>query len=592
MSNGMAAAAPVAQSATFRAAMAGVAYAGLAAVTVAVAVYTPFSAYVLNLLMQASTYSIAVLGLTIVLGYTGQISLAKAAFFGLGAYAVALGTTVLGLGFWLSLAVGVLGSSVVGTILGLTTLRLGGHYLAMVTISFQTIVSLVLTNWIAVTKGPDGVTSIPRPDMFAGSGPYLGLCVVTLFAVAWYVWFLRRTRLGRAMQATRDNELAAGVTGVDTYRVKVAAFTLSACLGSLGGALFAGGFSYISPDQFSFSESVVFLTMALLGGSRSPAGTVFGTTLLILLPEWLRFLKSVYLAVYGAAVILIMVFMPDGIWGYVILLRRKLFTPRQLAVGAIPPLPLVHERVLNGDGQPILKVEKLSKHFGGLKAVDEVDLEVKQNSVHALIGPNGSGKTTALNVLSGIYRPTAGKVAFEGIDITRLKPHRRAGCGMGRTFQNIRLFANMSVLDNVIVGAERPGNKVSGGAAGLRMRALSALDFVGLAPRAEEAVGSLSYGHQRLVEVARALAGNPKLLLLDEPGAGLNHVEKADLVQLLKRLRGHGLTVLIIDHDMNLVEQVADRITVLNFGRHIADGAPADVLRNPDVVSAYLGTPR
>jgi branched-chain amino acid transport system permease protein len=592
MSGGDTAAPATARPWPSRAILAGTAYAGLTAIAVALAVYSPFSAYALNLLMQASTYAIAVLGLTIVLGYTGQINLASAAFFGLGAYAVALGTTVLGLGFWLSLALGVLGASLAGAVLGLTTLRLAGHYLAMVTISFQTIVSLVLTNWIAVTKGPDGVTGIPRPALLSGSGPYLGLCVLTLFAVAWYVWHLRSTRLGRAMQALRDNELAAGVTGVDTYSAKVAAFTLSSLLGGLGGALFAGGFSYISPDQFGFSESVVFLTMALLGGSRSPAGTVSGTVLLILLPEWLRFLKSVYLAVYGAAVILIMVFMPDGIWGYVTLAWRMVFPKGLTAAGAIPPLPLVQRSAQSGSGRPILKVEKLSKHFGGLKAVDEVDLEVKENSVHALIGPNGSGKTTALNVLSGIYRPTGGRIQFDGRDISRLKPHRRAACGLGRTFQNIRLFVNMNVLDNVIVGVERPGNQVPGGAQGLRLRALSALDFVGLAARAGEAVGSLSYGHQRLVEVARALAGNPRLLLLDEPGAGLNHVEKANLVELLKRLRGHGLTVVIIDHDMNLVEQVADRITVLNFGRHIADGAPADVLRHPDVVAAYLGEPR
>jgi branched-chain amino acid transport system permease protein len=472
-------------------------------------------------------------------------------------------------------------------VLGLTSLRLGGHYLAMVTISFQTILTLVLTNWIAFTRGPDGVPNIRRPEFFTGSGPYLALCIAALFAVAWLVWRLKTMKLGRAMQAVRDNELAANVVGVNGYATKVAAFTLSAVLGGFGGGLFAGGFAYVSPDQFSFSESVVFLTMVLLGGSNAPAGAVLGTGLLILLPEALRFLKSVYLAVYGGAVILIMVFMPDGIWGYAMALRRRLFQERAVDPGFIAPLPLTRETARE-DGSVILSVDRLSKHFGGLTAVDEVDLTIRRNTVHALIGPNGSGKSTLLNVLNGIWPPTGGAIVFDGVDITRLPPYRRAGVGLGRTFQNIRLIGAMIILDNVMVGAERPHNPVPAG--GLERHALAALDFVGLAARAHAQVGSLSYGHQRHVEIARALAGSPKLLLLDEPGAGLNHVEKDELVHLLKRLKGHGLTILIIDHDMAMVEQVADHITVLNFGRRIADGAPSDVLRHPDVIAAYLGT--
>jgi len=573
----------------------GVLYLVTAVVTFAFANFTMLSAYVLNLLMQASTYAIAVLGLTIVLGYAGQINLAQAAFFSLGAYSVGLGTTTFGLPFLPALVVGVVLACTAGGVLGLTSLRLGGHYLAMVTISFQTILSLILTNWVSLTRGPDGVLNIKRPTLFGGyfldSGHYLAMCIAALYGVGLLVWHLRKTRLGRAMQAVRDNELAAGVTGVDTYRTKVVAFTLSALLGGFGGGLFAGGFSYISPDQFSFSESIVFLTMVLIGGSRSPVGTVLGTGLLILLPEWLRFLKNVYLAVYGGAVILIMVFMPDGIWGFVTALWRKLNPTMRIAPGAIAPLPLTRE-VGRADGSLILRVTSLSKHFGGLKAVDEVDLAVARNTVHALIGPNGSGKTTLLNVLSGIYRPTAGRIELDDRDVTRLKPHQRAGRGLGRTFQNIRLFGNMSVIDNVMVGAERPSHVVPGHATGLTRHALAALDFVGLADRAYDAVGSLSYGHQRLAEIARALAGSPKLLLLDEPGAGLNHIEKDELVGLLKRLKGHGLTICIIDHDMNLVEQIADHITVLNFGRRIADGTPEEVLRNPKVVAAYLGEER
>jgi branched-chain amino acid transport system permease protein len=540
-------------------------------------------------LMQASTYAIAVLGLTVVLGYTGQINLAQAAFFGIGAYGIALGTTALHLSFWLSLAMGAAAAAVAGAVLGLTSLRLGGHYLAMITISFQQIVTLVLTNWVEVTRGPDGISGIPRPSVFGFSFAdrrlYLTLCLAALYVVGFLVWRLRHTRLGRAMQAVRDNELAAGVVGVDTYQVKVGAFTLSALLGAIGGGLFAGGFSYISPDQFSFAESVVFLTMALLGGSQSAFGTALGTGLLILLPEWLRFLKVIYLAVYGLSVILIMVFMPEGIWGFFSVIAWRFRRPSVAVENVAPFVP-----EMGGEtGRAILEVKGLAKHFGGLRALDRVDLAIARGSVHALIGPNGSGKTTMLNVLSGIYRPTAGAIVLDGAEVTGLKPHQRAACGLGRTFQNIRLFRSMSILDNVIIGAQRAGNTVASGDAALRKRALGALQFVGLAERANEGVQNLSYGHQRLVEIARALAGNPTLILLDEPAAGLNLTEKQELVGLLARLKGHGLTIFLIDHDMNLVEQVADRITVLNFGKRIAEGTPQEVLRDPAVIAAYLG---
>ncbi len=573
--------------------LAGLAFALAAALSAALPLLRAMPAYSVNLLMQASTYAIAVFGLTVVLGYAGQINLAQAAFFGLGAYSVALGTAVYGWSFWIALGVGVGIAALAGAALGLTSLRLGGHYLAMVTISFQTILALVLSNWISLTRGPDGVTGIQRPTILgyalSDSRAYLALCIAALYLVGFLVWRLGHTRLGRAMKAVRDNELAAGVVGVDTYGTKVTAFTLSAILGGFGGGLFAGGFAYISPDQFTFSESVVFLTMALLGGVASPFGAALGTGLLILLPEWLRFLKVVYLAVYGLAVILIMVFMPYGVWGFLLRLGRRLHSQRPLAATEVPPLPLT-TRVAQEDGSILCSLRGLSKNFGGLKALDQVCLEIRRNSVHALIGPNGSGKTTLLNVLSGIYPATAGDILLEGASVVQLKAHRRAARGLGRTFQNIRLFTAMSVLDNVVVGAQRAGNDVAAGTAALQRLALAALGFVGLAQYAGDLPQSLSYGHQRLAEIARALAGNPQLLLLDEPGAGLNQVEKQELVGLLKRLKGHGLTIFIIDHDMNLVEQVADHITVLNFGRRIADGPPAEVLRHPDVIAAYLGT--
>ena len=563
----------------------------VAAIAVFVAATMNFDGYVLNILMQAATFAIAVFGLTVVLGLCGQINLAQAAFFGLGAYAVGLGTADYQINFWICLVAGSLLALAAGALLGMSTLKLGGHYLAMVTISFQQIVTLVMINAIWLTRGPDGISKIGRPALFQSQQSFLAFCVAALAVIGYLVWHLPDTRIGRAMRAVRDNELAAGVAGIDIFRTKVAAFALSALLGGIGGGLFAGGFSYVSPDQFSFAESIVFLTMALLGGVGSPIGAVIGTGLLILIPEWLRFLKNIpglYLAIYGLFVILIVRFMPDGIWGFVqeIITRWRARTPPQIAS---PALQLAPARI---GGDMVLEVTGLSKHFGGLKAVDKVDLSVRRGSVHALIGPNGSGKTTTLNMLSGLYKTTAGRIVLDGTDVTDMPAHQRTAAGLGRTFQNIRLFRSMSALENVVIGAERPGNTLigEGGQDALTQRAMSALTFVGLGGRANELVSSFSYGHQRLIEIARALAGNPTLLLLDEPAAGLNSSEKVELHDLLKRIAAQGLTILIIDHDMTLVREAAQHITVLNFGKRIADGESLAVLQHPDAISAYLGT--
>jgi branched-chain amino acid transport system permease protein len=566
-----------------------IAYAALAAVAVAAVALVPMQDYTSHILVQTASYAIAVFGLTVVLGLCGQINLAQAAFFGFGAYAVGLGTTDLHLNFWVALSIGLAIALVMGAFLGMTTLRLGGHYLAMVTISFQQIATLIMVNWIPVTHGPDGVGKIQRPPLFESAHAFLALCVFAMALVGYLVWRLPQTPLGRSMRAVRDNELAAGVAGINVYRTKVAAFALSAVLGGIGGGLFAGGFAYVSPDQFSFAESIVFITMTLLGGVASPVGALIGTALLIVLPESLRFLKSVpglYLAIYGLSIILIIRYMPDGIWGFWQQRVRRWFVPPPFA-GAAKDLTLAPAATV----VPMaLEVQSLSKHFGGLKAVDDVSFAVKRGEVHALIGPNGSGKTTTLNVLSGLYVATSGSVVLGGRDVTALPPHARTAAGMGRTFQNIRLFRSMTALENVVIGAEHPGNDVGTGHDALVERARSALAFVGLEARAQELVTGFSYGHQRLIEIARALAGNPTLLLLDEPAAGLNSSEKLGLRDLLRRIAATGLTILIIDHDMTLVGEVADRITVLNFGRRIADGVAAVVLRQPDVIAAYLGS--
>ncbi len=385
------------------------------------------------------------------------------------------------------------------------------------------------------------------------------------------------------MRAIRENELAAEALGVDTRRVKVIAFILSAVIAALGGAIYASGYLYISPDSFNFDHAVAFLAMVLVGGSESPLGAILGATLLTFLPEWLRDLKRIYLVIYGCAIILVIVFMPDGLWGYVRLAGRRFGFARKLILPSATRALQVGGR--GTAGEEILRVEQLAKHFGGLKAVDGVDFNVRRGEIHALIGPNGSGKTTIINLLSGLYVPTAGRITFLRRDIVGLRPSRIAHIGMARSFQNLRLFRELTVWENVLVGAQREESPE----AETQQHAIAAIEFAGLSDKAQEICRNLPYGHQKLVELARALAGEPDLLLLDEPGAGLNQTEKHELVRLLKRLNEMGLTILIVEHDMSLVSSVASSATVLNFGKKIAEGTAAEVLRHPAVVEAYLG---
>ena len=539
------------------------------------------SRYATNLLILAAAWSISTLGLTVLLGYAGQISLAHATFYGIGAYAVALGTTRFGLDWWMALPMGLVAAGAFGLLLGATTLKLGGHYLAMVTICFQIIFNLLAVNWVPVTGGPDGIGGIGRPWMIAQlttAQRYAWFSLSALFVVAVLVAWLKHTALGRALRAVRENELAAEALETDTFRLKLTAFALSAVIAALGGAIYASGFRYISPDGFNLDHSVEFLAMVLVGGSDSVPGSIVGAALLTFLPEWLRDLKNTYLVVYGAVIIFVIVFMPEGLWGWARLAGRRFLRARPIPE---PEGPLR----LGGKGaagEPVLSVKGLGKHFGGVKAVDGVDLVVRRGEVHALIGPNGSGKTTCINVVSGVYAPSFGTVLLHGDPVAGLRPNRIARRGMGRTFQNIRLFRELSVWENVLVGSQR---KKGGDAA----RAAAALRFVGLTDKAHTACKNLPYGTQKLVEIARALAGELDLLLLDEPAAGLNQSEKLEMAILLNRLRESGLTMLLIEHDMSLVAQVAESITVLNFGKRIAQGSAAQVLQDPVVIEAYLG---
>ena len=579
------------------------------------------SNYWMNLINLSISLAVACLGLNIVLGYAGQLSLAQAAFWGVGAYTSAILTTQLGLPVWAGMFAAFFVAAFFGILLGIPTLKLSGHYLAMATIGFGIILQLILVNAIWLTKGSDGITKIPSPWIgsheLKAPGEFFYVAAVSLILFTWGAIHLKDSRVGRAFMAIRENEMAAGTAGVDTTYYKVMAFSLSAGYAGFGGWLFAHSCShYISPDTFSFEQSVIMLVMAVLGGNGSAIGSIVGAILLTLLPEVLRFLKDSYMMVYAAGIVLIMIFMPSGIAG---LVKKHARQPAVAGVvecrfdggpagcgssrrrensGGKPHAFSIED--CTGSGEVLLRVKGLAKHFGGLKAVDGVDMEVRRGEIQALIGPNGSGKTTILNMLSGLYVPTSGEIALDGAVVTGQKPHVITAHGVARTFQNIRLFGELTVLDNVLIGQHsrskaglaasilRPGSQRTEEAA-LRLKALEALEFVGLRGKEFAEAKSLPYGRQRVLELARALVSDPKLLLLDEPAAGLNAAETEALVELLFQIRDRGITILLVEHDMSLVMNVSDHITVLNFGKKIAEGSADEVEHNQEVIDAYLG---
>ncbi len=579
------------------------------------------SDYWLNLLNLAISFSIACLGLNIVLGYTGQLSLAQAGFWGVGAYTAALLTTKLDWSPWPAIVAALLVAGLFGVLLGIPTLKLSGHYLAMATIGFGIIVQLILINSKDLTNGSDGISGIPAPWIgpidLSGPTNFFYLAALSLILMIWASLLLRNSRIGRALQAIRENEMAAETMGIDTTLFKVTAFALSAAYAGFAGSLFAfSGSHYISPDTFSFDQSVVLLAMAVLGGNGSAVGAVVGAFLLTLAPELLRFLKDSYFMFYAAGIVAIMVFMPGGIAGLVYSLPvsgrlrqwwasggsaapARIPAAAQTAAGRANPFPVLPEGVNNE--WTLLSVKGLAKQFGGLKAVDGVDMEIRQGEIQALIGPNGSGKTTTLNLLSGLYTPTAGNLLFDGQEIGGKKPHSITAVGMARTFQNIRLFGELTAMDNVLIGQHvrskaglvssflhLPSQRKE--EAVLRQKAFEVLEFVGLQGKETAIAKSLPYGQQRLLELARALASVPKLLLLDEPAAGLNAAETEGLVELLLKIRDRGITILLVEHDMSLVMNVSDHITVLNFGKKIAEGPAEKIETNQEVIDAYLGT--
>ncbi len=533
-------------------------------------------------------------GLNVLAGASGQVSLGQAGFYALGAYAGALVAARAGLSFWLALPVAALLGVVVGAVLGLAALRVSGPYLAMVTIAFGIIVEHGLIEWDALTGGFGGIADIARPSL---GGPPLtlgryyyvvGLAVLASLALARN---LGRSPWGRALLAVRDSELAAASLGLNPYLVRTAAFTLGAAFAAVGGCLYAFLAGFVSPDSFTLQTSILFLLIVLFGGLGRVLGPVVGSVVLIVLPELLHGFSDYRLVMYGGLLLGSIYFLPGGVVGA---LARDGRGRRDA-----DPAEAVAWRPGAAEAPP-LDARGLQMRFGGIVALADGHLALAPGRVHGLIGPNGAGKTTLLNILSGFYRPSAGVVALGACALTGLAPHRIARAGVARTFQTTRLFETLSVLENVLVGllGGRPGSlaaallgppSVRARERRLRAEARGLLAFVGYAGDPDALARNLPFGHKRLVEIARALARRPAVLLLDEPAAGLSQEEIAGLADLIARIRAAGTSVLLVGHHMDLVMSVSDRVTVLNDGRVIAAGPPAEVQQNPAVLEAYLG---
>ena len=630
------------------------------------------NAYYLHLIVLIMIYSILLLGLDIVFGYTGEVSLGHAALLGIGAYSGAILADKLGVGIFPAIPVGIVVAALFGLVLAFPALKVTGPYLAMVTLAFGTIVYTLINEMDFLTRGPIGIT-LTKPlfyDLrdFGDSVPFFDMSLARLREFEFYFVVLAAlllslvainrliaSRYGRAFEALRDAPIACDCMAVSVYKHKVIAFAFSAGMAGLAGVLFAYSEQYVAPNNFGVELAIQFLLAVALGGRKSRAGPILGAVIIVVLPNLLadivlfRWIAGVIavvalvagavswrraesrvqlavpvalcagffvfalllqkitdfkLAVFGAMILFVVYYLPDGIYGFV---RTALARVRPgmrghaviLAQGDDAHVWSANEPVVEA-GRALLEVRQVLMQFGGLKALNQVDLAVMPRTIHGLIGPNGSGKSTMMNVLTGIYVPTGGDIRLEGGSIAGHKSPDIAGAGIARTFQNVQLFGALTLIENVMVGLHHTYRsslaEVVVGAprarreeAGAQLRAASILKFVGLDQLANEEARNLPYGKQRLLEIGRALALDPKLLLLDEPAAGLTAPDIVELVEIIRKIRGHGITLILIEHHMDVVMALCDTVTVLDFGQKIAEGAPGVVQADEKVIAAYLG---
>ncbi|VTU24436.1 Lipopolysaccharide export system ATP-binding protein LptB [Variovorax sp. SRS16] len=550
-------------------------------------------------------YTLVAIGLVLLTGVAGLISFGQSAFVGLGAYTAAYLALKYGLSPWLTLAAGLAVTAVGALILGWVTLRMSGHYLPLATIAWCLSLYYLLGNLDALGKF-DGLTGVPLVSIFGfpleNRRHFFYLLWALVIVAAVMTTHLLDSRMGRALRAVRNGTTMAEAMGVDTFRVKVMAFVLAALLASVSGWLFAYFQRTVNPSPFGLNMGIEYLFMAVVGGVGHVWGALAGAAVVKILedqlqqwmPRLLGVTNNYETVLFGALLVVALRYGRDGLWAAVEARLPRLQRRRDWADA--PPLP-ARERPARGE--VVLDARAVRKQFGGLVAVNDVSLQVRAGEILGLIGPNGAGKSTTFNLLTGVLRLSSGEISLCGAPIRGLPSREIARRGVARTFQHVKMLPGMTVLENVALGAHLRGHAGPLGAM-LRLdraeerrlfrEAELQLRRIGIADCMHDQAGNLAMGQQRLMEIARALCADPILLLLDEPAAGLRHKEKQALADVLRQLRSEGLSILLVEHDMDLVMDVTDRIVVMEFGTKLTEGTPAEVQADPAVRTAYLGT--
>ncbi|MFO1310545.1 MAG: branched-chain amino acid ABC transporter ATP-binding protein/permease [Burkholderiales bacterium] len=548
-------------------------------------------------------YSMVALSLVLLTGVAGQTSFGQAAFVGLGAYTSAYLTTRYGMSPWVTLAIGIAITVLVALFLGFITLRMKGHYLPLATIAWGISLYYVFGN-LEMLGGHTGMTGIPALSIagfeLKDERRYFFLIWVLVLGALWTTHNILDSRPGRAIRALKGGLDMVEAFGVDAARLKIVVFVYAALLACVSGWLYAHLQRFVNPTPFGINQGIEYLFMAVVGGAGSVWGAVLGASIITLLkqvlqdvlPALLGRAGNFELVVFGLLMVLLLQFARDGVWPWIArVLPRRAPAP----VPDAEPLPVRGREASTG---PLLRVDRARKQFGGLVAVDDLSFEIREGEILGLIGPNGAGKSTTFALISGALPLTSGDVRLRDASIGSRRPYEIARLGLGRTFQHVKLIPGMSVLDNVAIGAYLRGSSGVASAAlrldraeeaRTRAEAARAVARVGLRDHMFDPAGSLALGQQRIVEIARALAADPALLLLDEPAAGLRYLEKQELARLLRALKAEGMTILLVEHDMDFVMGLTDRLVVMDFGEKLAEGVPAEIQRNPAVREAYLG---